>query len=55
MAQLGRKPDGRNKVKVILEIGKQKSINYSIRLKEGMTLIQGLEEIINQIKNKSNH
>jgi len=46
----GRPQDNRDVLKVSL-IGKnKKSLNYSIRLKDGVSITEGLKQIINQIE-----
>jgi len=50
--KLGRPKDERTRVKVIIEPFNQKSQNYSIRLKDGVSITEGLKEIINQIEKR---
>lgn len=52
MKKLGRPKDERTRVKVIIEPFNNKSINYSIRLKDGVSIADGLQEIIKQLENK---
>jgi len=51
-AKAGRPQDNRAVLKVSLISKNQKSQNYSIRLKDGVSITEGLKEIINQIDKK---
>jgi len=48
--KLGRPQDHRDILKVSLICKSKKSQNYSIRLKDGVSITDGLKEIINQIE-----
>jgi len=50
--KLGRPKDERTRVKVIIEPFNNKSLNYSIRLKDGVSITEGLQEIIKQIEKR---
>ena len=47
-----RPKDTKTKIVVQIQPFNQKSINYSIRLKDGVSIADGLQEIIKQLKNK---
>lgn len=51
-SKVGRPQDNRDILKVSLLSKTNKSINYSIRLKDGVSITDGLQEIIKQLKNK---
>jgi hypothetical protein len=46
------KKDKSIKIKVCILNLEDKSINYSIRLKDGVSITDGLQEIIKQLENK---
>ena len=50
--KVGRPEDNRDILKVSLLSKNNKSINYSIRLKEGISITEGLQEIIKQIEKR---
>jgi len=50
--KVGRPEDNRDILKVSLLSKNKKSQNYSIRLKDGVSITEGLKEIINQIDKK---
>lgn len=47
-----RPKDTKTKIVVQIQPFNQKSINYSIRLKDGVSIADGLQEIIKQLENK---
>lgn len=50
--KVGRPEDNRDILKVSLLSKTKKSLNYSIRLKDGVSITEGLNEIIKQIEKK---
>jgi len=46
------KKDKSIKIKVCILNASEKSQNYSIRLKDGVSITEGLKEIINQIEKR---
>lgn len=52
MKKVGRPKDNRDILKVSLLSKTNKSINYSIRLKDGVSIEEGLQEIIKELENK---
>jgi len=47
-----RPKDTKTKIVVQIQPFNNKSINYSIRLKDGVSITDGLQEIVKQLKNK---